>query len=297
MNKLILVGAIILGGGIVSSISGSIISQEPLFPVARLEDYEAAEPYVGDASLIETIEFELDNRSIQIYTHEENTITMTYYVAPHDRINVNVVGTTLRMTNDVDPFINMFGWGIFRNPEIFLVEVYLPTTTDIDISARTSNGGITIRDITSIGNLTLRSSNGAIKLEAVLECEALVGETSNGRLELNGVTSIGDISMRTSNGRIVFSDVIAPKVFSRTSNGKVVVSNVVTNDLELISSNGDIEASVPGTLSSYRVDMSTTNGSYYLNGEKVVTNAYNTHLTNKIRLATSNGNIRLVFVG
>jgi len=297
MNKLILVGAIILGGGVVSAITGAIVSGEPLMPMARVEDYEAADPYIEDIALIDDIELDLSNRSINVFTHESATVELHYYVADHDRIDVELIGTTLRMTSDVDPFVHMWGWAMFRNPEIFMVEVFLPTTSTLDFSARTSNGAINIGDIGSIGALSLHSFNGAIKLESVLECQKLTGETSNGRLELEGVVALDEITLRTSNGRIVYSDVSAPSIYSRTSNGKITVTNLVTDDLELISSNGDIEATLPGTLAQYRVNMETTNGSYYLNGSKVTTNAYNTGLTNKIRLATSNGDVRLVFLG
>jgi hypothetical protein len=297
MNKLILVGAIILGGGLASAVTGSIISGEPMMPMARIEDYEAADPHVEEIALVEQLELDLSNRSINVFTHEAATVELHYYVADHDRIDVELVGTTLRMTSDVDPFVHMWGWAMFRNPEIFMVEVYIPTASTLDLSARTSNGVISLTDIGSIGNLSLHSSNGAIKLDAVLECQTLTGETSNGRLELDDVTALEEITLRTSNGRIVYDDVSAPEIYSRTSNGNIVVTNLVTNDLELISSNGDIEATLPGTLANYRVNMETTNGNYYLNGSKVSTNAYNTSLSNKIRLATSNGDIRLVFLG
>jgi hypothetical protein len=296
MNKVIIIGAIILTGGLISATAGSIIAEERMIPGAHIDDYQKADTFIVDSNDVDDLDLDLRNRSINIYTHELSTIEIDYYTAPHDRITSQHVGSTVQLIGEIDPFVNIWGFSFLRHPEIFIVEVYIPSTSTIDINALTSNGGISLVDVTTIGDVNLRSSNGALTLSSIDEVSSLYGETSNGRIELTDVISLTSINMRTSNGRINLTRVNSPLLLTRTSNGKITANNIISADLELSSSNGNVEVSVVGTLEMFRVNMSTTNGNLYLNDVKVVTNAYNTTLEQKIRLTTSNGDIRLNFV-
>jgi|GEM_PF-3020834 len=69
----------------------------------------------------------------------------------------------------------------------------------------------------------------------------------------------------------------------------------IAADIDFHTSNGGINLTVVGSFDSYRVTMATSNGKYYLDGVQVAVNSYHTNLPHQIKLATSNGDVRLAF--
>ncbi len=296
MSKLIIIGSVFLVGGLGSAITGSIISQEKLIPVTQVSDYTLSDPYEIDISLIDTLSLSLKNRGINIHTHAEDSIILQYYEAEHDRIVLNVGNRELSVINETDPFFSLmfFPWN-FATSEIFLFDITIPTTSTLSIDGHTSNGAITITDITSIADIELSSSNGGITLTNIAEASFIELDTSNGAVKLSGVTASDAIEIDTSNGRITFDNVSSPLIDGHTSNGKIITTDLTTAKLDLSSSNGDITVSMNGNFTDYRINMSTTNGKYYLNGSRVIETSYHTNLENFVRLITSNGNVSLTF--
>jgi DUF4097 and DUF4098 domain-containing protein YvlB len=119
--------------------------------------------------------------------------------------------------------------------------------------------------------------------------------TSNGALYVNNVTTTSNITLDTSNGRIDIDGLTALRVEATTSNGNVICANISTDNLIARTSNGGINIDFDGAFADYYLKMSTVNGSYYLNGDKVTQNAYHDSLLLKIDCQTSNGNIHVSF--
>ena len=105
------------------------------------------------------------------------------------------------------------------------------------IVARTSNGGVVIRDATDIdaettngpltitessGRLDVRTSNGSLDLIAVEEA-IVTAETSNGAITLSGTLGPGEHRLRTENAaiRISFPGSAEFSIVGRTSNGRI----------------------------------------------------------------------------
>ena len=294
MNKIIIIGAILAGLGWSAAITGSLISGEKLLPVATREDYAPADQFEQAAAAITAINITLENRRIEFYPTDDETILIDYYESEYDQIDVTVNGGTIIVENETRPYLLFGSFGFLFDTEILTVSVGLPAATSITIDADTANGEIDLASFTEIGALTLKTSNGAININAI-EAPSCEVRTSNGAIVIRDVTLTERLNATTSNGRVELSDVTSPEIDAVTSNGHIDAADIVTQDMHLLTTNGDVDAAIIGSIDDYRVKMQTTNGSYYLNGTKVSVNAYNTNLSDIIDLTTANGNIRLSF--
>jgi hypothetical protein len=137
------------------------------------------------------------------------------------------------------------------------VEVFLPSDASIDLDLVSSNGAISLKDITG-ETLTLTTSNGQISLDEVY-AERIDGGTSNARI--TGRLEAPDTSLSTSNGVI---DLTLPcTVIGRydlvTSNAgidiKVSSSADVGYSLNLSTSNGSVDFDLPNL--SYTINQKT----------------------------------------
>ncbi len=298
MNKLLIIGALITGLGATSAIAGSAISGEKLLPITTAADYVEATPYVASIADVSAISLSLANRRIIIATHEEPTIEIRYFEAPRDLIDVTLLGGQLTVINEVAMSMHMWGIGfIFESRPIFTVAVTIPRTSSLNIEAETMNGSLEADDFATIGTLDLRTSNGPINVGAITQSAAITLRTLNGRIELIDAVSAGPVDLVTNNGVVVLTNVVAPEISGRASNGPIEASGVTTDDIELQTSNGNVDLELTGQLADYHVTMTTINGSYYIDDVKVSVNSYNTNMTSRVDLRTSNGNINLNFRG
>ena len=299
MNRTIIIGAIIFGIGAVSATTGSIISGERLLPIATIEDYEAATPYSEDGTLIQEIALDLDNRSIEIYATDDDTVKLDYYVSSYDRIALSLQAGVLSVVSSSDPYIFFGGIGFFLNQaEVFKVSLGVPASSSLELIGGSSNGRIDISGLQSIEKIGLTTSNGDITINEVDTIEWLDLETSNGQIVMADITVTNEINVDSSNGRLHFFSVTCPYIDGETSNGRIWTERLSVSNLQLETSNGEISANVIGFLADYRVNMSTSNGRYFLDGERVSTNSYNTlisHISNSIRLMPSTGDVKLSF--
>ncbi len=298
MNKVFIVGCILAVGGLAASITGSLVDGKEFFPVVTAGDYTEATPHVENIVDVDTISLDLSNRSIDIVTADTDTITVAYYEAEHDQIDVTLTSGELIVASQWESWFSFFSWNwIISNPAVLTVTLTVPESSSLSIEATTSNGTVDVDEFLSVSNLDLATSNGAITLDGVGTGSDIDLSSRNGRIEVSDVTVSGTLDIDTSNGRIVLDDIEVPTLSAHTSNGPIEAASITSQDTHLDTSNGNITASFSGQLDDYRVNLATSNGSYYINGTKVTTNAYNTHLTERIRLETSNGTIRLNFLG
>jgi hypothetical protein len=298
MNKLFFIGCGLAVVGLAASITGSVIDGKEFFPVITASDYTEAAPHVEDVSNVDTVNLDLGNRSIDIITADTDTITVAYYEAEHDQIDVTLTSGELIVASQWESWFSFFNWNwIISNPAVLTVTLTVPENSSLSILATTSNGSVAVDEFISVSNLNLDTSNGAITLEGVGACSDIDLSSRNGRIEVSDATASGTMDIDTSNGRIVLQDIEVPTLSAHTSNGPIEATRITSQDSHFNTSNGNITASFSGSLDDYRVNMSTSNGFYYIDDEKVTTNAYNTNLTDRIRLETSNGSIHLNFLG
>jgi hypothetical protein len=127
-----------------------------------------------------------------------------------------------------------------------------------DATVNTGNGAIKLAG--ARGDADLRTSNGRIVVER--HEGAVVADTSNGRIELSG--DLDDVDADTSNGRVRIAGATGP-VRVRTSNGSVVVemASGAEGPVQARSSNGSIRFDL-GPAFHGRLRLETSNGRVHL---------------------------------
>ena len=87
---------------------------------------------------------------------------------------------------------------------------------------KTSNGSVNIVDYN--GDLDVETSNGSITI--LEQQGSIKARTSNGSIKFQSEKSVGDVSLRTSNGRVemALGELIGQRYEVRTSNGSVNVT-------------------------------------------------------------------------
>jgi DUF4097 and DUF4098 domain-containing protein YvlB len=109
-----------------------------------------------------------------------------------------------------------------QNHEGWSVSYRISVPRALNLSLRTSNGGITVREVES--QVSFRTSNGGVKLIGV--SGDVRGQTSNGGvdIELDGTAWIGEgLDIETSNGgvKIAVPENYSARLEARTENGGV----------------------------------------------------------------------------
>lgn len=150
----------------------------------------------------------------------------------------------------------------------------------------TSNGGIKL-DETGAQTITAKTSNSTIRLEEV-KADRMQLETSNSKLSLERVEA-ENVAAHTKNGKLELDHVKAHTLVGVTCNASVEADYVDAQELDLRTSNGSISGELMGDAAEYSVESGTSNGKNQnpsrVGGER------------KLRAFTSNGGIRISFIG
>ncbi len=296
MNRIFKAGLILVIIGFVSSIVFGVLAGEEFPAYFGNEEYEYTE-LTYSADEFATFDINLENKAVTILPSTSGNIEVKYYESEHDSVTVDDDSLTLILDNDTKWYYNWGLWfNIFRSGTYNHFYLYLPTDTAYDIDLNTANGDIICDDSLLAGNVSLETANGDITVAGLSVSGSLVMTSLNGIITVENADIGTDLEITTSNGRIVLDDVNAPEIDLQTFNGKIKATGVVVEDLIAKSSNGEIEIGISGAFQDYHVEMTTTNGNYYLNDEKVTTNAYHTDKTNDIELETVNGDVKITFI-
>ena len=89
----------------------------------------------------------------------------------------------------------------------------------------------------------------------------VTAQTSNGAITLEEVSVSGAVDMKSSNGTLTARQVTAgDKLIMITSNGLISIEQAASAVIELSTSNGSISGSVEGKRSDYAITSGTSNG-------------------------------------
>jgi len=278
MRKVIGITLLLVFLGVVFTVVGFFMSDETNLNLFERPDYTLTE-LTYEAADVSELKMIFSNRAIEVFPSETDQIIIKYYEAENDWIDVTLEEEGLELINRTR-WVFGISWGIWNwgGVDVYNVEVYLPASVlDYVLYVTTSNGAISIMDITDLKKLNFKSSNGAIKIEDVHVTDYFKADTSNGKVILDNVTCDALVSVHTSNGEIEIDHLNAQNINAYTSNGS-------------------IEVNIYGQYSQYRVEMDTSNGSTYIDGEEKNDSIYNPSLSNVINLDTSNGSIRVNFI-
>ena len=278
MKKVLGIALLTIIVGVVLTVVGFFMSDGTNVDLFNRPEYSLTE-LSYEADEIDDMIMYFGNRAVEIYPSESGLIEIKYYEAENDWVDVTVESTSLELINRTKWYLGInFGfWGIGQT-NYFKVLIYIPAgLINYDLDITTSNGAIDLSDLTNLNDVDLNSSNGAIKIE---------------NAEVKGA-----LKAITSNGKIIFTEVIALESINvHTSNGEIDLSNITTNDLKAQTSNGPINVDILGNYDDYRIELDTSNGSTYIDGDEKNDSVYNPSIDNVIELDTSNGTIRLNFI-
>ena len=233
-----------------------------------------------DASKFSLMSLKDSNNSVKLLPSPDNKIYITYYESEktHYAFDQSQAGA-LKIT-----YVSDFHWfdlvGITFLSTDTTVVIEIPQNTDMELDIKTSNGGISVNDLTMKKPLSFKSSNGKITLANIstddkiyaktsnskitfseVSCGGGELETSDGKIELVNASFYGDVNGKTSNGNILLTDVSCmDRIEMRTSNSPIEFSNLDCGYTDLETSNGRISGTVAGKHGDYNFTTKTSNG-------------------------------------
>ncbi|MBE5777036.1 MAG: DUF1700 domain-containing protein [Clostridiales bacterium] len=260
------------------------------------------------------------DRAVVIEPSPTSALTITYLEDENQPLEYTELGGHLRLIEKMPLMrksVTLFGINIgnvldpiFRSePQMDpTVHIRVPCDMLFAMDIATCNGKITLHNLTGMGEIRLKSSNGAIHADGV-RCKQLQLSTTNGRIMLTGVSVIDRIKAQTSNSRIQIKDTSCHGcVDLSTSNARILAENCSGDDMLSMrtsngaiechtsrfpcyimrTSNGRIDATLPGSMAEYAIDSRTSNG---FNNLPARTKGSGKALT----CHTSNGHINVTF--
>lgn len=145
-------------------------------------------------------------------------------------------------------------------------------------------------------NITINSSNSAIRFEQAVNADYVNIDTSNGAIYIEKMTCNERLNAKTSNGAIDCDGIFNGEVTLKTSNGSIDIEGKYAKGVEAKSSNGRISADIDGRRKDYDLDLDTSNGSIRIDGNKVSDDYREDNKSNyEIYLKSSNGSIEVDF--
>ncbi len=290
-----LLGVILLGTGVVGMMigTGKLEIDWPDFQIGSQGKAEySSYRYTADPNVIEQIELELDDRSVEVVEYEGDEIVLEFYASQYDSIEVKEERTTFigKIETKRGFFFNFDLASLFDNRgyEQKTVLLHLPSSYIGDIDIDTSNGGIILKDIEKLGDVELETSNGPVTVDN-MTLDRLEIKTSNGKVSLGNLFA-DRITAKTSNGVISTLSVRAHETLSlTTSNGGITAAEIDSNDINLKSSNGKITAIITKPQSDFTITCETSNGDSNIESGG---SGYK-----KLNVKTSNADIEVMFEG
>lgn len=188
------------------------------------------------------------------------------------------------------------------------LNVYIPKTHYQKINVITTNGKITIGDITC-DNILCDTTNSSIGLDNITSKEIEVS-TKNGKIILNGV-QCDNVYLDTKNAPLDIKDCRIENITAKTTNASIKVKEIETSalkNIDLTTSNGPINLSFTDKNALFKIDAKTSMGHinidfplvYELNNQKQLgSKRIKGHSVSdsereiKVNVSTSNGSIKI----
>jgi len=242
------------------------------------------------------IDFNFHNRKVFILESEDENIHLSYYLHEKDTLVFDDSTEKLELSITRKWYFSLFSMNIFSDTDHFLVYLYLPTSSNINIvDVVSSNGKVELTTNNNFENINLATSNGDIIINNCTS-NSISADSSNGAIKIENVIVNGLINMDTSNGPITLNNVVADQIEGETSNGRIYAEKILSDNISLESSNGKVFLEAIGDKDYYRVTLSTSNGDKIYDGLEVESSSINLSGEKIIRLDSSNGDVEVRFV-
>lgn len=184
---------------------------------------------------------------------------------------------------------------------ICTMTVKLPRRAFAGLTVDTSNGNITIQDMTSQSN-TLTTTNGNISITGG-SLDNLNATANNGKVEVNNLLT-QTFAASTRNGRISLANTSALSITAQAQNGSINLDTVSAPSYRCTVTNSSVVGKLVGRASDYAFDLTPGNGrvtvtdntdsSFSLRSSAPV--QQNLGAAQSFTANASNGNVNLEFV-
>lgn len=179
------------------------------------------------------------DREIKFEKSDDDKFHLEYTESEKRKIDISENGSELSV---IEQFEYKWYDYIFNFDFGNKLVVKLPSDIKAQVSVNTSNGKISLTDISVKNSVDLHTSNGAVTLTDVSINGDINASSSNGRIELVRADITGKADMKTSNGECSADGTsVGGELKFKTSNGKVHLNKTKADDIILESSNGKIE--------------------------------------------------------
>ena len=214
--------------------------------------YEKAD-FSVNALGIEEIRIKARNMPVKVTSSDVDDIAIHYYTCEEDPYEVSLDGSTLTLKYLNDNLSKSTD----SNPN---VEIVVPKEYTGAFQLDTSNASVNVAGLISVRSVYINTSNSPIDMEHVTAGQ-VTAQTSNGAITLEEVSVSGAVDMKSSNGTLTARQVTArDKLSMITSNGRISIDQAASAVIELSTANGSISGSVEGKRSDYTIASGTSNG-------------------------------------
>lgn len=263
-------GVILMAVGLVIFV-GAVVAAGGDFLAFSTVEYETTTHDISDA--FTNISVDTTTADITILPSKDGKCTVTCHDEKNVHHTVAVKNGTLTIEQvDKRKWYEHIGIGFGSSA----VTVYLPeaeygklsvnaTTGDIGIESITldaldldlSTGRVTVTDVTSAGDITVKVSTGETLLTDA-RCKNLISTGSTGDITLKNVVATESFSIKRSTGDVTFHRCDAAEITASTSTG--AVTGTLTSDKVFIAKANTGRVSVPYTTTGGRCELTTTTG-------------------------------------
>jgi DUF4097 and DUF4098 domain-containing protein YvlB len=144
--------------------------------------------------------------------------------------------------------------------------ITLENATVTTVGAASSNGAVTLSQVTAGGAVDLRSDFGAVKFDGG-RAAGLTAQTENGNVTLNALTVDGAASARSSFGAVTLTQVAARSYAANSTNGRVSIDGAGGGGADTAVQAGSDFGSVSVVhASGATLDLHSSNGSVSFSG-------------------------------
>ena len=308
MKKLVLSSIIIIGLGLVlTAIGFALTGGKIMFANVREKDY--SKQAVSGNELFEKLEVSFNVRDIILELSEDESYKIEYYEADYDKVNVNIVNNTLKISGERERY-RFFNWPI-TSSDIFKVKIYIPLSFNGSVSIVGSTGKVEIKPIPELDDLYIKLSTGKVIITN-LKANDIVLKTSTGSVDvnyleavtLNITVSTGSIILNnskitnitylySSTGTIKVNNLETLQINSNSSTGRTTMEDIIVDDLDVTTSTGTITIKIIGKHEDYKIDCRVSTGSIRFQGEKYGTTLISLLGSKSVKARSSTGSVNL----
>ncbi|MBO4925080.1 MAG: DUF4097 family beta strand repeat protein [Clostridia bacterium] len=269
--------------------------------------------FTCDADALRGVCLVCSNMPVAVRPCQGSKATLTYYTSKDEPYQASVQNGVLML----EPLgkgrsgmkFSIFGLRFFLNHPQPTAELLLPADALVDLTVRTTNGSVKVGGFSALCAVDLQTSNSRIETQAitcksmalttsnarlildqVMAKQGIIARTSNGRIEAQATGAGNDLTMKTSNGSIhAIRTVAKGNLEAVTSNGSIQTERIDAQGIVLKTSNGAIRGTIHGSPEDWAIDSGTSNGRNTLPKQQPGRKALYVH--------TSNGSIQVGFEG